>query len=125
MVFGWAYVAKRGDGTQVEDHSGDVIDTPEAVSKMEDAFYAYARDSREADMMHEAFGVGQLVEQVVFTPDKFTKMGLPEGIPTGAWVGYYLPPDDGGPSDQAWEKARSGELTAFSIVGHGGREAVA
>lgn len=120
-VFGWAYLSKQADGTQVVDHSGDIIDD-DALPSLEDAVYRYAKDVRSGDVMHETFGVSQLIESFVLTKDKADRMGLGEDVPTGVWVGYHFPPDDGGPSDEAWGKVKSGELKAFSIVGSGRRE---
>ena len=94
MFFGWSYVVKK-NGEYVEDHSGDIVDTPEAVDAMENAFYQYALHSRGGDDGHSVFGVAQLVEQVVFTPEKIEKMGLnPETTPVGVWSGYYVPPTE-------------------------------
>jgi Putative phage serine protease XkdF len=123
MLWGWSYVAKA-NGEQVEDHSGDVVDTPEAVAAMESAFYNYALEHRSGDLSHESFGVAKLVEQVVFTPEKIEKMGLHESTPVGVWSGYYIPPDDDGPGDQYWEAVKSGEIKALSIVGRGRRESI-
>ncbi len=123
MLWGWSYVA-HADGQQVEDHSGDIIDTPEAIEKMETAFYDYALHHRSGDRSHQDFGVASLVEQVVFTPEKIEKMGLSDTTPIGVWSGYYIPPDNGGPGDQYWQAVKDGEITALSIVGRGRREPV-
>ena len=64
-------------------------------------------------------GDQRLVESCVFTPDKLTAMGIPEGtIPLGWWVGFYV--DD----DEAWEKIKNGTYTMFSIEGRGERDPV-
>ena len=122
MFFGWSYVAKK-DGEQIEDHSGDVIDTPEAVDAMENAFYKYVLDSRSGDDGHSIFGVAQVVEQIVFTPEKIEKMGLdPATTPVGVWNGYYVPETELG--DRLLESITSGQYKSLSIVGRGRREPV-
>ena len=121
MFFGWSYIAKR-DGEQIEDHSGDVIDTPEAVDALENAFYRYALDSRAADDGHQVFGVAKLVEQVVFTPEKIEKMGLHESTPIGVWSGYYAPETEDG--DRLLDAVQTGRYKALSIVGRGRREPI-
>jgi hypothetical protein len=121
MFFGWSYVAKNAGG-QVVDHSGDIIDTPEAITAMEDAFYKYALHSRGGDDGHSVFGVAQLVEQIVFTPDKIEKMGLSPDTPIGVWSGYYVPETELG--DRLLESIQSGRYKALSIVGKGRRELI-
>lgn len=122
MFFGWSYIAKKA-GDQIVDHSGDVIDTPEAVSALEDAFYEYALKSRSGDDGHKSFGVAELVEQVVFTEEKIEKMGLdPATTPVGVWSGYYAPPTPDG--DRLLAAVQSGEHRSLSVVGRGRREAI-
>jgi cation transport regulator ChaB len=115
LVFGWASVAVAKDGTPVIDLQGDVI----AIEDLEGAMYAYVRESGELNFEHAGETRGQLVEALVFTPDKLEKMGIPAGtVPLGAWVGYHLP-------DQAdYRAARDGGLLMFSIEGRGVREEV-
>lgn len=113
MIFGWASVAVAKDGTPVIDLQGDVI----AIEDLEEAMYAYVRESGELNFDHVGETRGQLVEALVFTPDKLEKMGIPAGtVPLGAWVGYHLP-------DQAdYARAKDGGLLMFSIEGRGVRE---
>ena len=118
-VYGWAYVAKTADGAQVTDHSGDVIDSPEAVAKLEDAFHRYVAESREADDDHATFGVAKLIEGMFIDPAKAELMGLDPKVPTGLWVGYEFGRDDVG--EAAWQKVKAGDAAAFSIVGAGER----
>lgn len=115
LVFGWASVAVAKDGTPVIDLQGDVID----IADLEEAMYAYVRESGELNFDHAGETRGQLVEALVFTPDKLEKMGIPAGtVPLGAWVGYHLP-------DQAdYARAKDGGLLMFSIEGRGVREEV-
>lgn len=115
LVFGWASVAVAKDGTPVIDLQGDVI----AIEDLEEAMYAYVRESGDLTFDHAGETRGQLVEALVFTPDKLEKMGIPAGtVPLGAWVGYHLP-------DQAdYARAKEGGLLMFSIEGRGVREEV-
>ena len=90
----------------------DVLRTPKS----------YVLDFRDAGELHDQ-GLrkkARLVESCVFTPDKLTAMGIPEGtVPLGWWVGFYV--DD----DETWEKIKNGTYTMFSIEGRGEREPVA
>ena len=115
--WGWAYVAKNADGTQVVDHSGDFVDD-DAFPAFEDAAYNYVLESREGDLEHKSFGAARLIEHVVMTPAKAEMMGLSGEVPTGMWVGYQA--DD----DSLWEGVKSGRLKSLSIVGKGRREQV-
>ena len=119
LVFGWASVAVKADGTLPEDSQGDVIDTPEAQRMWEDAFYAYVSEIGKGDDMHQLFGVADLVECCVFTPDKTAAIAKGLGL-TGesnavaAWVGFHLPETEQG--NQAWAAVKSGERAGLSIV---------
>jgi len=118
LAFGWAYVARKADGAQVVDHSGDVI-TPDDWTAFEDAAYDYVIESRDADEMHERRGVGTLVESIVMTPEKAAAMGMSDGdMPLGWWTGFRIT-DDG-----VWAKIKDGTYPAFSITGVGRREPV-
>ncbi len=113
MVFGWAYVSHLPDGTQVYDWSGDFVEDPTVVEK---AAYAYVLDSRSGDVMHQGEVVAQLVESMVFTPEKVQKMGLPDGMcPTGWWIGMKVL------DDKVWADVKKGRWRAFSIGGTGVR----
>ncbi len=114
IVFGWANVAIRKDGTVVEDLQDDIIE-PEELEK---AAYEYVLNFRDAGEKHDP-GLrqkGKLVESVVFTKEKIAAMGLPENsVPVGWWVGYKI-------ADRAaWEKIKSGEYRSFSVEGRGER----
>lgn len=115
MVFGWSYVAINPDGTQVVDHSGDVVDSTR-VAKMEDAAYRYVLNSRQGDQMHDGKPVATLVENILFTPEKVQKMGIPPGwAPSAWWSGYKVHDED------VWNRVVSGELSMFSVGGRGQR----
>lgn len=115
VVFGWASVAKRADGTTVEDSQGDVI----YAGDLEKAAYDFVLDFREANSMHSGPVTGRLVESFVSTPEKLEKMGLaPDALPTAWWTGFKIE------DDQAWSRVKSGHYTMFSIEGTGTRTAI-
>lgn len=120
-VWGWAYMARNADGDLITDHSGDVIDTPEAFAALEDATYRFVKDIGEGDDMHTTFGVAKVIESVVMSPVKAEAMGLSEtNVPQGVWLGMEFERDAAG--DAAWAKFKQGERRMFSIVGEGTRE---
>ncbi len=108
LAFGWASVAIRTDGEQIEDWQGDMIDPED----LEAAAYEFVELYREGGEMHERGGAAVLVESVVFTPEKMAVMGIPEGsVPTGWWIGFkVLDPD-------VWDKVKDGTYPMFSIEG--------
>lgn len=118
-VYGWAYVFTK-NGEQVEDHSGDVIDTPEAVRSLEDSFVTYVKDHRTGDLDHEQFGVSRLIEAAFITKEKAEQMGM-STTREGMWVGYEFNRDTP-EGRKAWETAKT--RGSFSIVGGGRREAI-
>lgn len=105
-VWGWGSVVTDAAGVPIVDHQGDIIPPDE----LEEAIYEFVRNSRSADDMHKRFGVGELIECVVLTPEKRTAMGLPPG-PTGAWVGFHIT------DDATWAAIKAGERPEFSIFG--------
>lgn len=108
LAFGWASVAVRVNGEQIEDWQGDMIDPED----LETAAYEFVELYREGGEMHERGGAAVLVESVVFTPEKISAMGIPEGtVPTGWWIGFkVLDPD-------VWDKVKDGTYPMFSIEG--------
>jgi len=113
LVFGWASVAIRKDGTNIVDSQGDMIDPEE----LETAAYSFVLKLGDANEMHEPEPVGRTVESLVITPQKLEKMGLPpDSLPQGWWVGFYVS------SDEAWSRVKKGDLRAFSIEGIAERE---
>lgn len=115
-VFGWASVAVRKDGVQVEDSQADLIDPDD----LEEAGYQFALHYRETGEMHTGAAVGTLIESFVATPDKLTAMGLaPDALPTAMWVGFHIP------DPAIFAKVKSGEYAMFSIQGTALREEVA
>jgi hypothetical protein len=115
LVFGWANVAIRKDGTRITDHHGDQIDPAD----LEDAAYVFNLQFRETGVMHTGKAVGRLVESFFVTPEKLAKMALPpDALPQGWWVGFYIEDDD------VFAKVKSGAFSMFSIQGRAVREAV-
>lgn len=117
MVFGWANVAIKKDGTQVEDLQGDIIEPEE----LENAAYHHVLNFRKTGEKHnpKLREKGRLVESCVFTLEKQKAIGIPENtIPVGWWVGYKI--DD----KSAWEKIKKGEYEMFSVEGTGERTPV-
>lgn len=117
VVFGWAYVVKDAEGQQVVDKSGDFVDS-EQIEEFAKSAYDYVLKSRAADADHTNVKGGEMVESIVFTPEKIEKMGLPLGTPLGWWVGYKI--DD----EATWQRVKKGELKSFSIHGQGTRTKV-
>lgn len=112
LAFGWASVAIRADGEQIEDWQGDVIDPED----LEQAVYDYVQFYGDGGEMHERGGVAKLVESVIFTKEKAAAIGIPEGtVPEGWWIGFrVLDPD-------VWDKVKDGTYSMFSIEGTGER----
>jgi hypothetical protein len=118
---GWAYVARMPDGTLVEDHSGDVIDTPDAWDALVKAFTRYALVGRTGDLMHAEFDAADLVELFVCDQEKRGILGLAEGVlPDGIYVSYKARETPAG--ERLWKGVKSGRIRALSIVGQGYRE---
>lgn len=114
LVFGWANVAIRVDGEQIQDLQDDLIDP----DNLEEVAYDYVLRFRAGGEVHnpDLRNIARLVESCVFTKEKMAAMGLPEGIlPEAWWIGFYVDDDD------AWEKIKSGEYMMFSIEGEGQR----
>lgn len=113
MMFGWAYVTHDREGNVNVDKSGDFID---AVEEIEKAAYDFVLSSRAGDFDHTNLKSAEMVESMVFTPEKIEKMGLPQGsVPLGWWIGFHIP-------DKAdWEVAKTKK--AFSVHGKGTRKA--
>lgn len=114
-VFGWASVVEM-DGKPVVDRQGDWI-TPDEIEK---AAYKYVLDSRKGGHQHKRegdspFHASNMIESIVFTPEKIAKMGLPTDFPVGWWVGYKVH------DDETWAKIKNDEVTGFSIHGSGKR----
>lgn len=115
---GWAYQTHLADGELVVDHSGDVVDTPEAWAAMKDAFVKYALVGRAGNEMH-VDKVSELVEFFVSDREKWGELGIPEGtLPTGVYVSYHTA------DDEVWGKVKDGTYRSLSIGGTGTREVI-
>lgn len=107
LAFGWASVAN------IVDLQNDIIDAEE----LEQAAYNFVRFYREGGEMHERGGCAELVESIVFTPEKLKALGLPENsLKTSWWIGFYVT------DDEVWQKVKSGDYSMFSIEGKAIRE---
>lgn len=112
LAFGWANVAIRADGEEIEDWQEDIIEPEE----LENAAYQYVLLFREGGEMHERGGAAVLVESVVFTEEKMQAMGIPAGtLPIGWWIGFKVTDED------VWEKVKDGTYPMFSIEGEAER----
>lgn len=112
LAFGWASVAIRTDGEQIEDWQGDIIDPED----LEQAVYDYVQFYGDGGEMHERGGVAKLVESAMFTKEKTKAMGIPDGtVPEGWWIGFRVIDPD------VWDKVKDGTYSMFSIEGTGER----
>ena len=113
IVFGWASVAIDKAGTPVLDHHADLIDQ----ESLENAAYGFVLDFRETGELHRGVAKGNLIESVVFTPEKLEAMGLAEdALPTAWWVGFHV--EDA----ETFAKVKDGTYKMFSIQGRAVRE---
>lgn len=116
LVFGWAYVTHDKDGQVSVDKSGEFVDDYEEIEK---AAYDFVVKSRAGDADHTNIKGSEMVESMVFTPEKIEKMGIPQGtIPTGWWVGFKVEDAD------LWKSVKEGKRLAFSVHGKGTRKEV-
>jgi len=114
LVFGWASIMQKADGTTIYDSQEDFMDDTWELEKMA---YRYVLHYRDGGEMHQTKGVSTLVESMVFTPEKIAKLGLPAGsLPIGWWVGFKV--------DDARVWANKDKYLGFSIGGHGVRSKV-
>lgn len=92
LVFGWANVphpVNKGDAPKV-----DLQDDQIFLSELEHAVYEYVEFLGEGDEMHTETVKAQLVESMVFTPEKLEKMGITEWDGNyGWWTGYRVDAD--------------------------------
>jgi Putative phage serine protease XkdF len=112
MVWGWASVIEEG-GSVVTDKQDDQIE----IAELSKAAHGFMRDSRVGGDMHEALGVGDVVESIVFTSDVQKALGVDLGK-VGWFVGIHVTDAD------VWKRVKSGDLKAFSFGGRARREAI-
>ena len=105
LVFGFASVAADSAGNQIVDSQGDTID----IYELERAAYEYILESGTTCEMHENFGIGKIVESIVFTPEKLSALNLEGKLPLGWWVGFKIT------DEEIWEKIKNGAYKMFSI----------
>ena len=106
IIFGWASIANDANGQAVVDSDNDTI----PIEELEQAAYRYVEFSRKGGEMHERTGVANLIESMIFTPEKAELLGI-GGLPQGWWVGFRVT------DDAVWQKVKSGEYSMFSIGG--------
>jgi hypothetical protein len=117
-AYGWASVVTV-DGAPVVDRQGDFI----TLEDMEEAAYTYVRKSRIAGDMHRRTAddrphqIGDVIESMVFTPEKCDAMGIPRSVAGRWWMGVQIE------DPQDWETVKKGR-TGFSIHGRGIRKDV-
>ena len=116
LVFGWASMSTDENGTAIIDADGDIIEPTE----LEQGAYEFVLDWRGGweEHDHDKGLVANLVESVVFTPEKCAAMGITQQMPVGWWVGFKVF------DETTWAKIKSGELTMFSIGGKAKREEI-
>ena len=114
LLFGWAYVAKKIDGTQVVDHSEEFV-KEEDFQDLEMATYAFNIMFRDGDIRHDCIAKGYLIDSMVFTKEKveaMRKSGHLQGdIALGVWMGFYFP------EDEDWNTIKAMEKPMFSLYG--------
>lgn len=134
LVFGFANVSvskATSHGSGGEEFFDLQFDSVPPAD-LEKAAYNYILDSREADEMHKGSAIGQIVESIVFTPEKLEKFAtdpatgkingddlavLKRLFPCRWWVGYKL-------EKSSFAKVKSGEFKMFSIAGEADRQEV-
>ena len=107
VVFGWASVSVKADGTPLEDLQGDVIEPLD----LEKAAYDFVLYARGLDEMHEGRVKGQMVESLFVSPEKLQAMGLSatkKAPQVGWWVGFK-------PDADIYQKVKAGQYSMFSI----------
>ena len=119
QTFGWCSVVKI-NGQDVVDKQNDLID----ITEIEKSAYDYVLGSRAGGDMHKrgadggVHKVADMIESFVLTPEKISKMGLPEDTAQGWWIGMQVHDED------VWADVKSGRRTGFSIHGTGRREPI-
>lgn len=118
QVFGWASITHM-NGKPVVDRQGDFID----LEEVEKSAYNYVVNSRVGGSQHRRdgdrpFHAADLIESIVFTPEKMDAMGLPSDGQQGWWVGFKVNDED------TWQDVKAGRKTGFSVHGRGRRHPV-
>jgi hypothetical protein len=119
QCFGWCSVVKI-NGRDHIDKQNDLID----IDDIEEAAYDYVLHSRKGGDMHQRSDDGgvlakaEMIESFVLTPEKIAKMGLPDTVPQGWWIGMQVHDPD------LWSDVKTGRKRKFSIHGTGIRQEV-
>jgi len=131
LVFGWANIALKADGTEVVDSHNESI-LPEDLELAAYDFVLFERASGQ-DHDSEYVADGELVESMFFNDEKLQALAtdthtgefnkeayehMKATIPTGWWVGFALEP-----GSEAFERAKTTH-SAFSIEGVAIREEI-
>lgn len=107
VVYGWAGIITRADGTLIEDLQGDLI-TP---AEMEQAGIDFMLHFRESGVMHEGEPVATVIAWFVTTPELVQAFGLGDHVPCGVMMGIKVH------DDTTWARVKAGDLSMFSIEG--------
>ena len=118
--WGKGYIHTSADGDQVQDWSGDYIDTPETQRELEEALYGFVKDYRTGDAEHEVFDAATMIEGYLVTKEKKAAGLFPDNMDEGLYVAFEAEKTAEG--DALWDSVKDGRLTALSIVGAGWRE---
>lgn len=111
MIYGWASVVSKNN-VPVEDHQGDVI----LASEMELFTTEFMmKQNRKSLAMHGGDQIGEVVHSFPLTNEIAKSLGI-ECQQEGWIVGVKIH------DDAIWNKAKSGELPAFSIGARGVRQ---
>lgn len=115
IVFGYASVVTKADGSLLTDTQGDLIE-PEELEK---GAYAFMHTYADSGVMHKGESQGRVVESFVVTKDKLEKMGLvvDEPVQTRWWIGVKV-------NDETFGRVTKGELRMFSVQGRAKRTKV-
>lgn len=133
-VFGWAsVVVDKGEAEPIQDLQGDRLD----IENVEEVAYDFVKRYSEvgSNDMHDGPITGQLIESMVFTPEKIERLAtdpttgeineeardaLTKYLPQGWWNGYEIDrtTDEGA---EQWKLVKEGDRPMFSIEGMGDR----
>ena len=113
LVTGWVSVVATPDGTPIIDSDDDVIPAEELEIAVQKAMVARGTGAGAVGDMHvpELSGAGDLVETMVFTPEKYDALGIPRG-PMG-WVATFKVD----PKSQLFADIASGKRAELSLEG--------
>lgn len=118
MIFGWFSVT-HVNGQEIVDKQDDAIqlqfNPADGSEGLEDAVYKFVLYGRTHGEMHDKIGTGQLVESMVFTPEK-AALGIVAKNEKGEqmfgwWGGFRVNDPD------TWASHKAGRLPEFSIGG--------